>query len=101
MTDESDHSKSKRQIAHAYSLSTLVDFEPLVDHTTEVFLTELSDRFASTGTICDFGKWLQFFAFDGMSTDLLLQSQSRNELQSHLDSRLDVADFTPFFTEYN
>lgn len=64
MTDESEHAKTKRLIAHAYSLSTLVEFEPLVDSTTEVFLQELDRRYAQTGQVCDFGKWLQYFAFD-------------------------------------
>jgi len=64
MIDESDHAKTKRQIAHAYSLSTLVEFEPLVDSTAEVFLDTLDRRYAQTGTVCDLGRWLQFFAFD-------------------------------------
>lgn len=64
MTDESDHSKTKRLVAHTYSLSTLVEYEPLVDSTTEVFLEILSSRFAKTGQICDLGSYLQYYAFD-------------------------------------
>ncbi|KPI44357.1 Pisatin demethylase [Cyphellophora attinorum] len=64
MTDESDHARTKRVIAHAYSLSTLVEYEPLVDSTIAVLLENLSTRFAKTGTKCDFGQYLQYFAFD-------------------------------------
>ncbi|KAL2439201.1 Cytochrome P450 monooxygenase [Exophiala dermatitidis] len=76
MTDESEHAKSKRQIAHAYSLSTLVEYEELVDRTTDVFLATLEERFAlnrksesqlaqlGNGQVLDLGRYLQFFAFD-------------------------------------
>ena len=64
MTDESQHAKSKRLIAHAYSLSTLVEYEELVDRTTDVFVQVLEERFASTGSKLDLGRYLQFFAFD-------------------------------------
>ena len=64
MTDESQHARTKRAIAHAYSLSKLVEFEVLVDSTVDVFLTTLSARFATKRQECDLGQWLQFFAFD-------------------------------------
>lgn len=64
MTDETDHARTKRVVAHAYSLSTLVEYEPLVDRTIRVFLGCLNDTYAQTGSICDFGRSLQFFAFD-------------------------------------
>jgi Cytochrome P450 len=51
-------------VAHAYSLSTLVTYEPLVDSTTAVFLARLDELFADTYDVCDFGTWLQYFAFD-------------------------------------
>ncbi|KIW25165.1 uncharacterized protein PV07_10826 [Cladophialophora immunda] len=68
MTDESQHARSKRLIAHAYSLSTLVEYEELVDRTTDVFLLTLEEQFACTsrsqGCVLDLGRYLQFFAFD-------------------------------------
>lgn len=63
-TDEAVHAAMKRPIASAYSLSTLKDFEPLIDSTTAVFLSRLDELFASTGKICDLGNWLQWYAFD-------------------------------------
>lgn len=63
-TDEQQHATMKRPIASAYSLSTLVEFEPLLDSTTAVFLSRLDELFASTGKVCDLGTWLQWYAFD-------------------------------------
>ena len=64
MTDESQHARTKRAIANAYSLSKLVEFEVLVDSTIKVFLETLDERFARTGEWCDLGRLLQYFAFD-------------------------------------
>ncbi|KIW16499.1 hypothetical protein PV08_06554 [Exophiala spinifera] len=47
-TDETAHAKSKRLIAHAYSLSTLVEYESLVERTTLCFLDTLESRFAKS-----------------------------------------------------
>ncbi|KAI1374267.1 cytochrome P450 [Hypoxylon crocopeplum] len=62
--DESLHRMLKRPIAGVYSMSNLVSFEPLVDRTIEVFRQELDRRFVLPGETCDFGAWLQYFAFD-------------------------------------
>ena len=66
-TNENEHARSKRLIAHAYSLSTLVEYEELVDRTTDVFLGVLEERFArgkSSDQVLDLGRYIQFFAFD-------------------------------------
>ena len=63
-TDEAVQLEIKKPIAAAYSLSTLKEFEPLLDSTTAVFLSRLDELYASTGKVCDFGKWLQWYAFD-------------------------------------
>ncbi|KAM3420810.1 hypothetical protein BST61_g4055 [Cercospora zeina] len=63
-TDEQQHATMKRPIASAYSLSTLVEFEPLIDSTTAVFLDRIDQLFATTGEVCDLGTWLQWYAFD-------------------------------------
>ncbi|KAI0542541.1 putative benzoate 4-monooxygenase cytochrome P450 [Xylaria digitata] len=62
--DENLHRMLKRPIAAVYSMSNLVSFEPLVDRTIEVLLQELDRRFVQSGEACDFGTWLQYFAFD-------------------------------------
>lgn len=72
--DESIHRALKKPISGAYSMSTLVSFEPYVDTTMRVFCEQLENRFinpnptnpnsSTSGEICDFGQWLQMFAFD-------------------------------------
>lgn len=64
-TDEHQHAAMRRPIAQAYSLSSLVAYEPLVDSTTAVFLSRLDDLFASKADkVCDLGLWLGWYAFD-------------------------------------
>jgi hypothetical protein len=64
-TDEQQHAAMRRPIAQAYSLSSLVGYEPLVDSTTAVFLSRLDELFASKpDKTCDLGLWLGWYAFD-------------------------------------
>lgn len=45
-------------------MSALVQYEPMIDSTTELFLDQTVKIYASTGKVCDFSRWLQFYAFD-------------------------------------
>ncbi|KAH8645947.1 cytochrome P450 [Ilyonectria robusta] len=66
-TNEKYHAKLRRAISSAYSMSTLVQFEPLMDSTTAKFLEQLSERYADrhgADGVCDLGAWLQYYAFD-------------------------------------
>lgn len=63
--DEGYHAKYKRPIANAYSMSTMVDFEPLIDSTSELFMSRL-DEFVESKATFDLGQWLQMYAFDVM-----------------------------------
>ncbi len=45
-------------------MSSLVNYEPLVNSTLTFWLDRTQEIFAQTGTSCNFGQWLQFFAFD-------------------------------------
>ncbi|TVY91777.1 Cytochrome P450 monooxygenase [Lachnellula willkommii] len=62
--DEEVHSKLRRPVAHTYSLSTLIEYEPLVDSTSMVFMNQMEERFVRTGEDCNLSKWLQMYAFD-------------------------------------
>lgn len=62
--DEKLHRLLKRPIASTYSMSNLVSFEKYVDSTMSFFFEQLDRRFVQTGQICDFGVWIQMFAFD-------------------------------------
>jgi hypothetical protein len=63
-TDESFHAQLRRCVNSAFSMTTLVQYEPFVDSTTELFLSQTDKLYAQTGKSCDFSKWLQFYAFD-------------------------------------
>ncbi|KAJ5424637.1 Cytochrome P450 E-class group I [Penicillium cf. griseofulvum] len=62
--DESFHANLRRSVNHAFSMSSLVQYEPMVDETMEIFLDQTGRLFADGATVCDFARWLQFFAFD-------------------------------------
>jgi cytochrome P450 len=63
-TDESYHAQLRRCVNNAFSMSALVQYEPLVDEMTEKFLAQTEKLYAETGKVCDFVHWLQFYAFD-------------------------------------
>lgn len=62
--DQDYHARLRRVVSHAFSMSTIVQYEPRVNETTRVFLDQTQRLFADTGRVCDFKLWLQFFAFD-------------------------------------
>ncbi|KAF3054724.1 Cytochrome P450 monooxygenase andK [Trichoderma lentiforme] len=65
--NESFHARLRRCVNNAFALSTLVQYEPLVDTTVHLFLRQLNKRFAGkqgTGGVIDFPTWLQYYAFD-------------------------------------
>lgn len=70
--NEEIHRRLKRPIAHLYSLSYLLSFEPYVDTALKVFIEQIEKRFANNGAIakkeniCDLSAWLQMLAFDVM-----------------------------------
>ncbi|KAI9640598.1 hypothetical protein NHQ30_010897 [Ciborinia camelliae] len=65
-TSETFHAQLRRSVNAAFSMSSLVQYEPLVTRTTEMFLSRTADLFTSPSgqSSCDFARWLQFYAFD-------------------------------------
>jgi cytochrome P450 len=63
-TDEAFHARLRRAVNNAYAMSSLVQFEPLVDSAIREFLAQLRNRFTGSDKMLDFGEWLQYFAFD-------------------------------------
>ncbi|XRM44109.1 hypothetical protein ABZX51_007255 [Aspergillus tubingensis] len=66
--DESMHKLIKSPIAPLFSLSSVVQFEGLVDEVLAVLSKQLDERFVATGETFDCADWLHFFAFDVMGT---------------------------------
>lgn len=63
-TDERYHANMRKAVSNAFSMGSLIHYEPLVDETTEKFLDQTEALFSSRNAICDFPMWLQFYAFD-------------------------------------
>ncbi|KXJ84892.1 cytochrome P450 [Microdochium bolleyi] len=63
-TDEAFHARFRRCVNAAFSMSALVQYEPFVDNTTRLFLSQTERLFADNSQGCDFPRWLQFYAFD-------------------------------------
>ncbi|KAF4307889.1 Pisatin demethylase [Botryosphaeria dothidea] len=62
--NEDWHAKYRRCVNGAFAMSALVSYEPLVDSTVNFFLDQTDRLFASSEQVCNFNRWLQFFAFD-------------------------------------
>ena len=63
-TDEQYHAELRRCVNSAFSMSSLVQYEPSVDITTAKFLDQTEALFTSQNKVCDFAEWLQYYAFD-------------------------------------
>lgn len=65
--DEPFHANLRRSVNNAFSMTSLVQYEPMVDDTAQVFLDQTAKLYTGNddgGKVCDFARWLQFFAFD-------------------------------------
>lgn len=62
--DTSYHAMLRRTVNSAFSMSSLVQYEPRVEETLSLFLQRTEDYFETPGKVCSFSLWLQFFAFD-------------------------------------
>lgn len=64
--DKPLHARMKRNAANAYSMKSLVQFEPWINEVLDRLLVIL-DNHASSGTICDLGYMLKMFAMDAVT----------------------------------
>ncbi|ETS84549.1 hypothetical protein PFICI_02574 [Pestalotiopsis fici W106-1] len=62
-TDPKQHSEQRKPFTNAYSMTSLVSFEPYVDDCANIFEQRLTEV-AGTPVPIDFGHWLQCYAFD-------------------------------------
>ncbi|KAJ3469877.1 hypothetical protein MRS44_003942 [Fusarium solani] len=62
--NEGFHARIKRPVANSYSMTTLTEYEPLVDRTILVLFDELDRRYATSANACPLFEWLQYYAFD-------------------------------------
>lgn len=57
------HSLQRRKVASAYSMTSLVSYEPFVDNCTSI-LSQRFSEFAKAGSSVNMTHWLQCYAFD-------------------------------------
>jgi hypothetical protein len=60
------HATMRRRVTAMYSMTSLVSYEPYVDHCIVLFMNHLTD-FASTNSVINLAHWLQCYAFDVVS----------------------------------
>ncbi|MDI1490295.1 MAG: hypothetical protein OHK93_001495 [Ramalina farinacea] len=86
-TDEVYHDKLRRSLASAYSMSNVMQYEPFVDKTIELFLEQVDHNFAGKegpDGIIDLPQWMRAYAFD------VIGELTYSERHGFLDSGGDV-----------
>lgn len=58
------HSKYTRPIRGFWSLTKVLDLEPLMDETLDFFISNLTTRFIEPGKTCMMDDWLTYYAWD-------------------------------------
>jgi cytochrome P450 len=61
--DAQRHASQRRKFAAAYSMSSLITYEPYVDSCTSILIQQLQELAASEKTV-NLAHWLQYYAFD-------------------------------------
>ncbi|KAJ5151645.1 hypothetical protein N7492_009940 [Penicillium capsulatum] len=61
--NQQQHAEDRRKVANAYSMTSLVSYEPYVNESTALLAQRLSE-FAKAGLPMDLGYWLHCYAFD-------------------------------------
>ncbi|KAF5020470.1 hypothetical protein F66182_7509 [Fusarium sp. NRRL 66182] len=62
--DEDFHTKYTKPIRGFWTLSKIVEAEPIMDETLRELMTHLDSRFASTGNVCMMDEWVSYYAWD-------------------------------------
>ncbi|KAI1142063.1 cytochrome P450 [Hypoxylon sp. FL0543] len=57
------HAQHRRQYQNAYSMSSLVEYEPFMDECADIFSQRLAE-FSQSGLPVNMGHWMQCYAFD-------------------------------------
>ena len=87
-TDETYHAQLRRCVNSAFSMSTLVQYEPMVNEVLDLFLSQTARIYAQPNQPCDFAKWLQFFAFDVIGQITYSKSHGFVETNSDVDGMI-------------
>lgn len=58
--DKRIHSRLRKPVSKAYSMTSIATLEPFVDQTIAYFVKRLDEEFTSKGKQCDIDNWLQY-----------------------------------------
>ena len=83
MLENKPHAQLKRTLTSTFSGSSIVSLEPLVDPVIVRWAEQTKKIYVETGQVCDFGLWLQFFAFDVVTN--LTYSKTHGFVDQHKD----------------
>ncbi|CAG8006660.1 unnamed protein product [Penicillium olsonii] len=62
--DEDWHNQNIRPIRGLWTMTKVLEYEPLIDETITKFVDKLSLRFVDCGKVCPMDEWIGFFAWD-------------------------------------
>lgn len=62
--DPNYHAQLRRAVSNAFSMTSIVQYEPRVNETVRVFLAQTERLYAAPEKKCDSIRWIQYFAFD-------------------------------------
>ncbi len=77
------HSDLKRTLATAFSGSSIVSLEPLVDPVIDAWVKQTKKIYVEGNRVCDIGWWMQLFAFDVVTN--LTYSKTHGMVEQHQD----------------
>lgn len=78
-------------------MSALIQYEPFVDSTTKLFLSQTEKLYASTKESCNFSRWLQFYAFDVIGEMTYSKRHGFLEENKDIDG---IIDYVAWFFDY-
>ncbi|EXJ54980.1 uncharacterized protein A1O5_12891 [Cladophialophora psammophila CBS 110553] len=94
--DEAYHAQIRKPLVNAYRMATMIDFEPAVNSTTELFMSKM-DHLVVSGKPVKLEVWLHRYAFDVIGE--ILFSKKLGFLESGTDVESIMAGIRSF-TQY-
>jgi hypothetical protein len=87
--DEKAHKSLKRPVASAFSMTSLVELEPLTNVCIEILMNQLSRK---QGQSVDFGTWLHWYAFDVITSITFSTRQGFMETETDVDGIINAIE---------
>jgi len=86
---EAGHRALKRPVANAYSMSTMVELEPMTNICIKILQRKLDSK---QGQAIDLGEWLHWYAFDVITSITFSNRMDFMEKERDIDNIIDVIE---------